>query len=177
MSTKLLHQVREQDQAELAEKHNGESKRQPRRIWAVEALKPELAEDEYAAAQRAVRECILFFPGAKANLDRVDMAWSDAGLAKQVDAGHALYGLRQGVSKRCSITCAPNVVEWLVQLYTLQDVAGALGFLRSMGAGRESIPDTRPAKRIVKYVLIGMAEYYADCDRGVDSWRGQGRAA
>lgn len=176
MTTKLLHQVREQDQAELAARYNGDTKRQPRRIWAVEALKPELTEDEYAAAQRAVRECILFFPGAKANYDRVDIAWSDAGMAKQMDAGHSLYGLRQAMTKRCSITCAPNVAEWIVQLYTLQDMACALNFWRQMGK-RDPIPDTRPAKRIVQHVLIGMAEYYADCDRGVDSWRGQGRAA
>lgn len=167
----LLEKDRQAQWAERAEQGSG--KRQPRRIWAVEAMKPELEESEYAAAQRAVRECILFFPGAKANLDRVDMAWSDAGLAKQMDAGHALFGLRQGVTKRCKITCAPNVVEWLVQLYTLQDVAGALGFMRQMGASREPIPDTRPARRIVQHVLIGMAEYYAACDDGRDNWRGR----
>ena len=171
MSTKLLQQVREQDQAELAARYNGDDKRQPRRIWAAEAMKPELTEEEYAAAQRAVRECILFFPGAKANYDRVDMAWSDAGMAKQMDAGHSLYGLRQGVTKRCKITAAPNVAEWIVQLHTLQDIASAMSFFRSMGASRDPIPDIRPAKRIVHHVLIGMAEYYADCDAGVASWR------
>lgn len=161
-----------------AEWQHGQASRQPRRIWAAEAMKPELREDEYAAAQRAVRECILFFPGAKQNYDRVDMAWSDAGMAKQMDAGHALYGLRQGVTKRCKAESAPNVAEWIVQLYTLQDIASGLSFYRSMGAGRPPIPDIRPAKRVVQHVLIGMAEYYADCDRGVDSWRtGVGRAA
>jgi len=177
MTTKLLRQVAEQDQAELAARYNGDNKRQPRRIWAVEALKPELEQREYEAAQRAVRECILFFPGAKANYDRVDMAWSDAGLAKQMDAGHALFGLRQGVSKRCKVTCGPNMVEWIVQLYTLQDMAAELRFWRNMGASRDPIPDTRPVRRIVQHVLIGMADYYADCERGVDSWRSAGRAA
>lgn len=174
MTTKLLRQVQEQDQAELAQRHNGEA-RQPRRRWAVEALKPELQEAEYEAARRAVRECILYFSGARANLDRVDMAWSDAGLAKQIDAGHALYGLRQGVAKRCKAICAPNVAEWLVQLYTLQDLAASLHFWRLMGR-RDPIPDTRPVKRIVQHVLIGMADYYVDCDRGIENWRG-GRAA
>lgn len=154
-----------------AEWQHGQSSRQPRRIWAVEALKPELREEEYDAAKRAVRECILFFPGAKANYDRVDMAWSDAGLAKQMDAGHALFGLRQGVSKRCKITSAPNVVEWLVQLYTLQDVASELRFFRNMGKDRPPIPDIRPAKRIVLHVLHGMADYYADCDAGLVNWK------
>lgn len=176
MTTKLLRQIHEQDQEALAERYNGDT-RQPRRVWAVEAMKPELTEAEYEAAQRAVRECILFFPGAKANYDRVDMVWSDAGLAKQIDAGHALYGLRQGVSKRCKAQCAANMAEWIVQLYTLQDMAAALSMFRQMGAGREPIPDTRPVRRIVQHVLIGMADYYADCDVGRDNWRGQERAA
>lgn len=171
MTTALLKRIQEQDQQALADRYNGETKRQPRRVWAIEALKPELEEREFEAAQRAVRECILYFPGAKANLDRVDMAWSDAGLARQVDAGHALYGLRQGVSKRCKATCGPNMVEWIVQLYTLQDMASSLSFWRSMGAGRDPIPDTRPVRRIVQHVLISMADYYADCDIGVASWR------
>lgn len=177
MTTKLLRQIHEQDQEALAERYNGADKRQPRRVWAIEAMKPEITEAEYEAARRSVRECILFFPGAKANYDRVDMIWSDAGLAKQIDAGHSLYGLRQGVAKRCKAQCAPNMTEWIVQLYTLQDMASALNFWRSMGAGREPIPDVRPVRRIVQHVLIGMADYYADCDRGVESWRGQGRAA
>lgn len=151
--------------------------RQPRRIWAVEALKPELTEAEYEAGKRAVRECILFFPGAKANMDRVDMAWTDAGLAKQVDAGHALYGLRQGVSKRCDVRQAANIAEWLAQLYTLQDVALALGWMRSKGRGRPEEPDLRRTRPFVRLVLMSMADYYADCDRGIDSWRGRERAA
>lgn len=173
MTTKLLRQVQEQDQQELADRYNGETKRQPRRIWAVEALKPELNEAEYEAAQRAVRECILFFPGAKANYDRVDMVWSDAGMAKQMDAGHALFGLRQGVSKRSNYDRAPICAEWIVQLYTLQDIAEGFGWLRSKGADRPLEPDMRRTRPFVRLVLMTMADYYADCDRGIESWRGQ----
>lgn len=169
-----MSQLLEKDrQAQWAErKEQGAGKRQPRRVWAVEALKPELSEDEYAAAQRAVRECILFFPGAKANYDRVDMAWSDAGMAKQMDAGHALYGLRQGVSKRSNYERAPICAEWIVQLYTLQDIAAGFGWKRSKGAGRGDEPDLRRTRPFVRLVLMSMADYYADCDRGIDSWRG-----
>ena len=174
MTTKLLRQIHEQDQAELAARYNGDTFRQPRRVWAVEALKPELTEQEYEAARRAVRECILFFPGAKASMDRVDMGWSDAGLAKQMDAGHALYGLRQGVAQRCSgVRRAADAAEWIVQLWTLQDMAIALGCWRRMGA-RESIPDTRPVRPFARLVLLAMAGYYADCDQGAESWRGEG---
>lgn len=145
--------------------------RQPRRVWAAEALKPELTEAEWEAAQRAVRECILWFPGAKADHDRVDMAWSDAGLVKQMDAGRALYGLRMGVQRRCEGRRAPDCAEWLVQLWTLQDIACAMGFYRSKGAGRDREPDMRRTKPFVRLVLIGMAGYYEDCDQGVESWR------
>lgn len=173
MSTKLLHQIHEQDQAELAERYNGEDRRQPRRVWAVEDLKPKLTEGEFEAARRAVRECILYFPGARENLDRVDMAWSDGSLASKIDAGHSLWGLRQGVSRRSTVRSAPNVVEWIVQLHTLQDIAAELSFWRNMGANRAPIPDTRPVRRIVHHVLITMAEYYAACDAGAESWRGR----
>ena len=178
MTTALLKRIAEQDQDELAARHN-EDVRQPRRVWAAEALKPELTEIEYAAAQRAVRECILFFPGAKANMDRVDMVWSDATLAKQIDAGHYLYGLRRGVSKRSNYKRAPLCAEWLAQLWTLQDIALGFGWLRSKGRGREGEPDMRRTRPFVRLVLMSMADYYEDCDRGVDSWRGTqpGRAA
>jgi hypothetical protein len=174
MTTALLRKIQEQDQQALADRYNGEDRKQPRRVWCVEALKPELTEQEYEAARRAVRECILYFPGAKANMDRVDMAWSDAGMARQMDAGHALYGLRQGVAKRCSaIRKAAACAEWIVQLYTLQDIASAMGHWRRMGRERDRIPDTRTARPFVRLVLIGMAGYYADCDVGVESWRGR----
>lgn len=149
--------------------------RQARRVWAVEDLKPKLTEDEFNAATRAVRECILYFPGARENLDRVDMAWSDGSLASKTDAGHSLWGLRQGVARRSAVRSAPNVVEWIVQLHTLQDIAAELSFWRSMGAGREPIPDARPVRRIVHHVLIAMSEYYAACDVGKESWRGPAR--
>lgn len=174
MTTKLLKMVHDQDQQALADRYNGEDRRQPRRVWCVEALKPELTEQEYDAAKRAVRECILYFPGAKANMDRVDMAWSDAGMARQMDAGHALYGLLQGVTKRCErIGKAAQCAEWIVQLYTLQDIASAMGHWRRMGPSRDQIPDVRSARPFVRLVLIGMASYYADCDAGAESWRGR----
>lgn len=157
---------------QVKEQGHASEGRQPRRIWAAEALKAELTEPEWEAAQRAVRECILWFPGAKANHDRVDMAWSDAGIAKQMDAGRALYGLRTGVRRRCEGRRAPDCAEWIVQLWTLQDIAGAMGFYRSKGQGREREPDMRRTKPFVRLVLIGMANYYADCDEGVESWRG-----
>lgn len=152
--------------------HDSEG-RQPRRVWCVEALKPVLTEQEYAAGARAVRECILFFPGAKEQLDRVDCAWSDASMAAIVDAGHNLFGLRQAVSSRCGgirARHAANCVEWIVQLWTLQDIACTLGHYRKRGLHRPKEPDLRTTKPFVRLVLLTMAGYYEDCDAG-RNWR------
>lgn len=173
----ILEKARQLEWEQRREQGAGWEGRQPRRIWAVEALKPELTEPEYEAAQRAVRECILYFPGARANMDRVDIAWSDAAMAKQIDAGHALYGLRQGVARRSKYAKAPLCAEWIVQLYTLQEMAQELGWRRSKGKGRPEEPDVRRTRPFVRLVLMAMADYYADCDRGSDSWHGVARVA
>lgn len=146
--------------------------RQPRRVWCATELKPTLTEAEWEAAQRGVRECIMWFPGAKENMDRVDMAWSDAVFANRIDAGRALFGLIRGVESRCDQKRAAECAEWIVQLHTLQDIAMALGCWRSMGKGREPIPDIRPIKPKVRLVLIAMANYYMDCDAGSEPWKG-----
>lgn len=177
MTTKLLRQIHEQDQEALAAHHNGDT-RQPKRVWAVEALKPKLSQEEYEAGQRAVRECILFFPGAKANMDRVDMDWSDAGVANKVDAGHNFWGLRRAVERRCNTSVtgghwSEDFVEWTVQLWTLSEMAEARGVFRFTGTPRRSVPDTRPIVPLLRIVLTHMADYYASCDRGVESWRGR----
>lgn len=171
MTTKLLASIHAQDQAELAKRHNeGEREfRQPRRRWCVEALKPELTEAEYEAGKRAVRECILYFPGAKPSLDRVDSGWSDAALAGQMDAGHALYALRQAVSLRGHKRHA-LVAELIVQLYTLEEIALAFAMVRRMGQARDPIADTRQARPLVRTTLQTMAKYYTDCDRGREMW-------
>lgn len=163
MTTKLLVSIRSQEQAELAKRHNegGRERRQPRRRWCVDELRPTLTEPEYEAGRRAVRECILYYPGAKPSLDRVDSGWSDAALVSQMDAGRALYALRQAVSlrghKRQAIVC-----DLIVQLYTMAEVARALGLARSMGA-RRPVADMRLTKPLVRATLSTMARYYADC--------------
>ena len=177
MTTKLLRQVHEQDQQELADRYNGDSKRQPKNVWAIDAMKPSLNEEEYEAAARAVRECILSFPGAKANYDRVDIAWSDAGMARQVDAGHYLWGVCQAVKRRCAnpdeARRSEDMIEWLVQLWTLSEIAGALGLFRFTGSPQRVVPDTRPLTPVIRKLLAKMADYYACCDMGTETWKGR----
>lgn len=173
MTTKLLRQVAEQDQAELAARYNGEDRKQrPHKIWAAKALKSEMTEPEWAAACRAVRECAPAFDGMQAafDRDRVDGGGSDYGLAARVTAVRRLEGLRQAAFTRTGASRAPACVEWVVQMWTLEDIARALNVWRKMGR-RDPIPDLRPVRPFVRLTLMGMADYYAVCGDELDRWR------
>jgi hypothetical protein len=172
MSTKLLHQIHQQDQEALAARYNGEHMRQPRRIWAVQALKTQITEAEWFAATRAIEECGSLFEGREPGAGFQIYRDRDTGMLtsgkeqsalRETQALQALYGLRQAVSKRCNATLAPNCAEWIVQRHTLQDIAIECSWWRSMGKGRDPIPDTRPVKPFVRLVLLAMAGYYEDC--------------
>lgn len=182
MTTKLLNQVRAQEQAELAERYNGTDARQPRRKWAAEALKAELTEQEYAAALRARRETGDLWAGRDGSVvvgfqvyrdDATGMLTSgkEQSELRRSNAAYALNGLRQGVSKRSAFREGPNCAEWIARGDTLQDVAIALNWTRSKGVGRDHEPDMRRVKPFVRLVLMAMADYYADCDKGSEAWR------
>lgn len=164
MTTKLQTQIRAQDQAELAERHNGTDTIQlPRRKWAVLALKPELEERQWQAAHRAVNECRAAFDGMRRAFDSepVDGGGSDYGLAARVSASGRLSALKYAVRnldhKRRQY--APAAVEWIAQLWTLEDMASAMGCWMKRGA-RGAGPDLRPVKPFVSVVLTAMADHY-----------------
>jgi hypothetical protein len=183
MTTKLLRQVQEQDQQELADRYNGTDARQPRRKWIAQALKSELTEQEYAAALRARFETSDLWAGRDSSIVVGFQVYRDTHTGmltsgkeqselRRSHAAYALNGLRQGVSKRSAFKEGPNCAEWIARGDTLQDAAVALNWTRSKGVGREHEPDMRRVKPFVRLVLMSMADYYADCDRGAKSWRG-----
>jgi hypothetical protein len=183
MTTKLLRQVQEQDQQELADRYNGTDAKQSRRKWIADALKPELTEPEYAAAERARDETRDLWTGRDASVVVGFQIYPDpiTGMLtsgkeqselRKSNAAFALEALRQGVSKRSAFKEGPNCAEWIARGHTIQDAAIALNWTRSKGVGREHEPDLRRVKPFVRLVLMSMADYYADCDRGAKSWRG-----
>jgi len=147
-----------------------EGKQAPRKAWCVKALKGEISEEEWLAGCRAVRDCAAAFDGMSRQFDDipVDGGSTDYGLAAKVSAVRALEGLRQAAWTRTNATLAARCVEWIVQLHTLPEIAVGMGVWRKMGPGREPIPDTRPAKPFTRLVLMAMAGYYYDCDRGLE---------
>jgi hypothetical protein len=147
--------------------------RQKARVWAIKALKPELTEQEWAAACRAVTECSAAFDAMRRAFDGdlVDCGGgSDFGLAARVTACQRLEGLRQAVTARVDRPRAGACVEWIAQLWTLPEIAAGLEMYRWTGSPRRRTPDIRPAKPFVRLVLIGMADYFDLIDRDKAHW-------
>lgn len=165
MTTKLLRQVQQQDQDALAAAHNGTDKFQrPRRLWAALELRPDLEERQWAAANRCVNECRAAFDGMRRAFDSEPVdggGSSDYGLAARVSASGKLTALRHAARKIQTKRRdhAPNMVAWVAQLWTLDDMARAMECWRRMG-GREPIADHRPAKTLARKVLTAMADHY-----------------
>lgn len=164
MTTKTLRAIQAQDQSELAERHNGtDAKQVPRRQWGPAALKAKLDEREWQAACRCVNECRAAFDGMRRAFDSepVDGGGSDYGLAARVSAVGRLSALRLAVrnipSKRRKY--APKAIDWIAQMWTLEDMAQAMNLWRRMGQ-RPQIADLRPVKPFLRMVLSAMADHY-----------------
>lgn len=167
--SQVLERARQLEWAQRKEQGAEWEGRQPRRIWAVEALKPRLTEEQFAAGHRAARECAPAFDALRCafGADRVDGGSpGDYGMAARMTAMIRLENLRQAVSGRMAqwqTNTPARCVDWIVQLYTLPEIAAELGIYRSRGAGREREPDSRPIQPFVVSLLECMARYYDDC--------------
>ncbi len=168
----VLERDRQAAWAQVKEQGHASEAKQPRRIWAVEALKDQMLPEEWEAANRAVRECAPAFDGMRAlGGERVQGGGgSDYGLAARITAVRRLEGLRQAAFVRTKAARAPHCVEWIVQLYTLPEMARELGCFRSTGAPARKTVDTRPVRPFVRLVLMAMAGYYDECDVQTREW-------
>lgn len=170
----ILEKDRQAQWDQVREQGHASEGRQPRRIWAVEALKPILLPEEWEAGNRAVRECAAATGVNPRTYDeRTDGGGgSDYGLAARVDAARCLNGLRQAALTRTRASRAPQCVEWIASMWTLAEIARELGYTRRTAGREKRVIDTRPARPFVRLVLIAMAEYYLDCDGQLSHWRG-----
>lgn len=168
----VLERDRQAAWAQVREQGHASEARQPRRIWAVEALKAEMLPEEWEAANRAVRECAPAFDGMRAlDGERVQGGGgSDYGMAARITAVRRLEGLRQASFARTKEARAPHCVEWIVQLYTLPEMARELGCFRRTGTPARATVDTRPVKPFVRLVTMAMAGYFEECDVQVGEW-------
>jgi hypothetical protein len=150
-----------------AQWQQGQSSKQ-RKVWAVTAMKPKLTQGEYDAAVLAVKACAPFYTGAAPGMEFFDRGWKEETMLGRVDAARTVFNLRQAVFTRTGMAKAPMVLEQVLQLETLPEIAGSLALFRSRGEGREREPDARQAEPMVRRVLVALANFYDDCGLGVD---------
>lgn len=172
MTTKLLHQIREQDQAKVAAEHNGET-RQSSRVWVVKAFKADITEAEWFAACRAIEDFGSLYAGREAGagfqmyvcpVTGMLTSGKEQSQLRQTEAMQARESLRQGVARRRNgVKHAANSVEWIAARYTLEDVATQLGWWRNKGKDRAPSPDKSRIRPFVRLTLLAMADYYEDC--------------
>lgn len=101
MTTKLLEQIRADDQAELAAKHNGEGKRVYRSQWAIDAVNKRIPPEHYRLAQ-FVSDMQAFIEGVgSAPCERVDCGNRvEARQLSKIDAQRKLFAYEQAVLTR-----------------------------------------------------------------------------
>lgn len=101
MTTKLLHTIREQDQAELAARYNGETRRR-RSDWVIDVMRKKLPPDHVALANRLMDLHAQSEGIAPAGYESVDGGGNnrEGAMAHRMDALRALHGFEAAVRAR-----------------------------------------------------------------------------
>lgn len=157
-TTKLLRQVRHQDQEALAARHNGEHRRAYRSRWVIDMLRSRLPPEhvslaQWLAAQQAIAE------GLKPlDYERVDQASNAAegSLIARMDAQRTLYGYEAAIGsrlKRAGILCFRAIVQGDTLAETIRRCGYAAGSDRSV-------------RQLVQVTMIN-AQEYDDLCRGM----------
>lgn len=112
MSTKLLTLVREQDQAELAARHNAHVRelRQPGRRWVIETMRKRLPPEHVTLAYNLEALQAQSEGRKPADAERVDGAGNGAetSMIARLDAARAIAGYEQAISRtlrRSGVLC------------------------------------------------------------------------
>lgn len=161
MTTKLLKLVAEQDQAEMAARHNGERRAYETR-WVIERMKANLPP-EHVTLARKLRDIAARAAGIRlASVERVDQGnASEAGLLSRLDAGRILVGYEGAVRSRLDqggVLCLRSIVEE----HTMAETLKACGYrARSWQSVRQ----------LVQLTMMAAADYADECTAQRERWR------
>lgn len=161
MSTKLLRLVSEQDQAELAARHNKERRAYETR-WVIERMKTNLPP-EHVVLARKLRDIAAKAAGIRlASAERVDQGnASEAGLLSRLDAGRAMAGYEGAVRARLDaggVTCLRCIVEE----NTMAETLAACGY---RAKSWQSI------RQLVQLTMMAAQDYADECAAQRAAWR------
>lgn len=148
----------------------GQKAKQQRRVWAVEAIKDEMTPAEMEHMKRAVKDTKALFDGQRMEFSGTVVDFgrsSDFGQAARVSAAKRL-----AILKLCAVVdtrdprCGdqadrlPGVVEMLMRMATLPEIAARFGCWRSRGADRPLEPDARKIRPLVQDAVTSIAACY-----------------
>lgn len=99
MTTALLRKIQEQDQDELAQRHNGERVRQYRSSWLIDTLHDRLPPDHRSLARWLLGQQAIAEGRKPQDLNRVDRSSNpaEAQMAGRLDAMRTLTGFERAV--------------------------------------------------------------------------------
>lgn len=164
MTTKLLRQVAEQDQAELAARHNGadRERRTYETRWVIEKMRPYIEPHHYTLAF-TIRDLAARSKGLRVSIgERVD-AGNGAEMAalSRLDAGRKLAGYHGAVEGR--VGCGGSRCLYCIEEeYTLAQTIAACGY----AAGSH-----RSVRQLIQITMMGAQDYADECERQERAWR------
>ena len=150
MTTKLLHQIREQDQEELAARYNGETRRR-KSEWVIEQMRKALPLDHIHLANR-IMDLHATSEGVKlAGYERVQGGGNgfEGAMAARCDAMSALNGFEAAVRSRLGAN--GSRCFWAI--------AWSSSLAETIRACEYSRGSHGTAKRLVQLVMIAAQEY------------------
>lgn len=164
MTTKLLRQVAEQDQAELAARHNGtnKQKREYETRWVIEKMRPYIEPEHYTLAH-TIRDLAARSRGLRVGVtERVDMGnAAEIAALSRLDAGRKLAGYRGAVMAR--VAGGGRCLDCIAEEYTLAQTITACGY----AAGSH-----RSVRQLVQLTMMAAQDYADVCKAEIERWRG-----
>lgn len=159
MTTKLLRQVAEQDQAELAARHNQE-RRFYRSHWIIDRMRDYLAPEHITTAYD-VRDLAARSRGIKlAPRERIDAGnGAEIALLSRLDAGRKLAGYHGAVTARLGASKCLYAIE---EEYTLAETVRICGY----AAGSH-----RSIRQLVQLTMMAAQDYADECWAQRQAWR------
>lgn len=163
MTTKLLRQVAEQDQAELAARHNGTNKpkREYETRWVIEKMRPYIAPEHYTLAF-TIRDLSARSKGLRLmTAERVDIGnTAEIAALSRLDAGRQLAGYRGAVLAR--VAGGGRCLDCIAEEYTLAQTITACGY----AAGSH-----RSVRQLVQLTMMAAQDYADECAAELKRWR------
>lgn len=163
MTTKLLRQVAEQDQAELAARHNGtdRERRTYETRWVIEKMRPYIEPEHYTTAF-VIRDLAARSKGLRViTAERVDMGnAAEMAALSRLDAGRKLAGYYGAVQTR--VAGGRRCLDCIAEEFTLAQTITACGY----AAGSH-----RSVRQLVQLTMMAAQDYADECAEALKRWR------